>query len=70
MRPTLLARGRGAGFASPAGIQPRNRVLRCGFFPPNPPRAGKACRWIHNEQNTYCVYLGGKSAELTAIVNG
>ncbi len=36
-----------AGRASPrpAGIQPRKRVLLCGFYLPNPPRAGKASRW-------------------------
>jgi len=29
---TLLAHGRGAGCASPAGIQPRKRVLPLAFF--------------------------------------
>ena len=41
---TLLARGRGAGFASPPGIQRLWPGSTRGIFPPNPPRAGKACR--------------------------
>ena len=34
------------------------------------PPAGNVNLWIHNEQNIYCVYLGGRRADLTALVFG
>jgi len=53
---TACTRTRG-GFAYPPGIQRQKRDSIFGFYPLNPPRAGKASRWAARSFSRFTIFL-------------
>ena len=57
---TLPADGRGA-LPPPQGIRRRKRIIRFGFFLPNPPPAANARRWPASDLSTEGSYINTRN---------